>query len=94
MAQEGSLTIAYHAGPANEAPDPRARQYGWLSNQAGVTETLMGLDPDLQLYPRLAERIEQADPTTWRVILREGLAFHDGSPVTAQSVIDSLTPIA
>ncbi|WP_420347642.1 ABC transporter substrate-binding protein [Pelagibius sp.] len=93
-AQEGSLTIAYHSGPANEAPDPRARQYGWLSNQSGVTETLMGLDRGLQLYPRLAASIEQADPTTWRVILREGITFHDGSPVTAQSVIDSLTPIA
>lgn len=93
-AQEGSLTIGYHSGPANEAPDPRARQFGWLSNQAGVTETLMGLDRDLQIYPRLAQSIEQADPTTWRVSLREGVKFHDGSPVTAQSVIDSLTPLA
>lgn len=93
-AQEGSLTIAYHSGPANEAPDPRARQFGWLSNQMGVTETLMGLDHDMQLYPRLAEGIEQTSPTTWRVTLRAGVTFHDGSPVTAQSVIDSLTPIS
>ncbi|MDJ0896678.1 MAG: ABC transporter substrate-binding protein [Alphaproteobacteria bacterium] len=94
QAQEESLTIAYHSGPGNEAPDPRARQWGWLSNQMGVTETLMGLDHELQLYPRLAESIEQSGPTTWRVTLREGVTFHDGSPVTAQSVIDSLTPIA
>jgi len=93
-AGEGSLTIAYHSGPASEVPDPRARQYGWLSNQAGVTETLMGLDRNLQLYPRLAENIEQTDPTTWRVTLRGNLTFHDGSPVTAQSVIDSFMPIA
>lgn len=93
-AQQGSLTIGYLTGPANEAPDPRARQFGWLSNQAGVTETLMGLDSDLQLYPRLAESIEQTDATTWRVTLREGLFFHDGNPVTGQSVIDSLSPIA
>jgi len=63
-AQEGSLTIAYFVGPPSEAPDPRARQYGWMSNQVGVTETLMGLDRDLELYPRLAEDIEQVDPTT------------------------------
>lgn len=93
-AQQGSLTIAYLTGPASEVPDPRARQFGWLSNQAGVTETLMGLDENLQLFPRLAARIEQADPTTWRVTLREGIAFHDGSPVTAQAVIDSLAPIS
>ncbi|MEM9230137.1 MAG: ABC transporter substrate-binding protein [Pseudomonadota bacterium] len=93
-AQEGNLTIAYHSGPGSEAPDPRARQWGWLSNQMGVTETLMGLDHDLQLYPRLAEGIEQTSPTTWRVTLRPSVTFHDGSPVTAQSVIDSLTPIS
>ena len=93
-AGEGSVTIAYHSGPASEVPDPRARQYGWLSNQAGVTETLMGLDSDLQLYPRLAENIERTDPTTWRVTLRDNLTFHDGGPVTAQSVIDSLLPMA
>ena len=94
LAQQGSLTIGYLTGPANEAPDPRARQFGWLSNQAGVTETLMGLDYNLQLYPRLAESIEQTDANIWRVTLREGLFFHDGSPVTAQSVIDSLSPIS
>lgn len=95
-AQQGSLTIAHPTmhGPPSEVPEPRARQDGWLSNQSGVTETLMGLDRDLQLYPRLAESIEQTDPTTWRVTLREGITFHDGSAVTAQSVIDSLTPIA
>lgn len=93
LAQEGSLTIAYLSGPASEVPDPRERYNGWMSNQIGVTETLMGLDRDMNLYPRLAESIEQIDPTTWRVTLRDGLAFHDGSPVTAQSVIDSFTPI-
>ena len=54
----------------------------------------MGIDYDLNLYPRLAEGIEQASPTTWRVTLREGLAFHDGTPVTAQAVIDAIAPIS
>lgn len=94
LAQEGSLTIAYLTGPASEAPDPRSRQFGWMSNQMRVSETLMGLDRDLKLVPRLAETIEQVDPVTWRVTLRDGVAFHDGTPMTAQSVIDSLAPIA
>lgn len=92
-AQEGSLSIAYLTGPTEEVPDPRAGYNGWLSNQAGVTETLMGLDRDMSLVPRLAEGIEQADPTTWRVTLREGLTFHDGTPVTAQHVVESLSPV-
>ncbi|MEP3848104.1 MAG: ABC transporter substrate-binding protein [Paracoccaceae bacterium] len=93
-AQEGSLTISVGFGPTDEVPDPRAGYNGWMSNQTGVTETLMGIDYDLNLYPRLAEKIEQSSPTTWRVTLRDGLAFQDGSPVTSQSVIDAIAPIS
>ena len=93
-AQDGSLTISVGFGPTAEVPDPRASYNGWMSNQTGVTETLMGIDYDMNLYPRLAEGIDQASPTTWRVTLREGLTFHDGSPVTAQAVIEAITPIS
>ncbi len=92
-AQDGSLTIAYLSGPTADVPDPRIRYNGWMSNQMGVTETLMGLTTGMELYPRLAESLDQVDDTTWRVTLKEGLQFHDGSPVTAQAVIDSFGPI-
>ncbi|MCY4334115.1 MAG: ABC transporter substrate-binding protein [Litoreibacter sp.] len=94
VAQEGSLTISVGFGPTAEVPDPRASYNGWMSNQTGVTETLMGIDYDMNLYPRVAEGIEQSSPTTWRVTLRDGLKFHDGSPVTAQAVIDAIAPIS
>ncbi|MEO1312499.1 MAG: ABC transporter substrate-binding protein, partial [Pseudomonadota bacterium] len=51
MAQEGSLTISVGFGPTAEVPDPRAGYNGWMSNQTGVTETLMGIDYELNLYP-------------------------------------------
>ena len=94
FAQDGSLTVSVGFGPTAEIPDPRASYNGWMSNQTGVTETLMGIDYEMNLYPRLAEGIEQSSPTTWRVTLREGLTFHDGSPVTAQAVIDAVAPIS
>ncbi|MEM8690843.1 MAG: ABC transporter substrate-binding protein [Pseudomonadota bacterium] len=93
LAQEGTLRIAGSA-PTAETPDPRAEYNGWLSNQAGVTETLMGIDYELNLYPRLAGEVEQVSPTTWRVTLREGLSFHDGTQVTAQAVVDAIEPIS
>ncbi len=93
-AQDDTLTISVTFGPTAEVPDPRVGYNGWMSNQTGVTETLMGIDYDLNLYPRLAESIEQTAPTTWRVTLREDLTFHDGSPVTAQAVIDAIAPIS
>ncbi|MEM1233605.1 MAG: ABC transporter substrate-binding protein [Pseudomonadota bacterium] len=92
-AQEGSLSIAVGFGPTAEVPDPRAGYNGWMSNQTGVTETLMGIDYEMKLYPRLAEGIEQAAPTTWRVTLRDGVMFHDGSPVTATDVVTSIEGI-
>ncbi|GIT93175.1 peptide ABC transporter substrate-binding protein [Jannaschia pagri] len=92
-AQEGSLTIAVGFGPTAEVPDPRAGYNGWMSNQTGVTETLMGIDYDLNLYPRMAEGIEQVSPTTWRVTLRDGVLFHDGTPVTAADVVASVEGI-
>ncbi|MEP4247985.1 ABC transporter substrate-binding protein [Tateyamaria sp.] len=94
IAQEGTLNISVGFISSDPVPDPRAGYNGWMSNQTGVTETLMGIDYELNLYPRLAETIEQAAPTTWRITLRDGLAFHDGTPVTAQSVVDAITPIS
>ena len=93
LAQDNSLRISNAFGPNAEIPDPRAGYNGWMSNQTGVTETLMGIDYDLNLYPRVAASIEQAAPTTWRVTLRDGVTFHDGSQVTAQAVIDAIEPI-
>lgn len=93
-AQDDTLTISVTFGPTAEVPDPRAGYNGWMSNQTGVTETLMGIDYDLNLYPRLAESIEQTGPTAWRLTLREGLTFHDGAPVTAQAVVDAIAPIS
>lgn len=93
-AQEGSLSISVTFGPTAEVPDPRAGYNGWMSNQTGVTETLMGVDYDMNLYLRLAESIEQAGPTTWRVTLREGVRFHDGTPVTADAVVTAISAIS
>lgn len=93
-AEEGSLTISVGFISDAEVPDPRAGYNGWMSNQTGVTETLMGIDYGMKLYPRLAKEIEQTSPTTWRVTLRDEVQFHDGTPLTAQAVIDAFAPIS
>ena len=93
-AQDGSLSVSVTFGPNAEVPDPREDYNGWMSNQTGVTETLMGIDYDMTLYPRVAESIDQSSPTTWRVTLREGLTFHDGSPVTADAVVQAISAIS
>ncbi|GAA3727335.1 peptide/nickel transport system substrate-binding protein [Spinactinospora alkalitolerans] len=56
-----------------------------------VFEGLIDLDPvTREPYPALATSMpEQIDPTTLRLVLREGATFHDGSPVTAKDVVFS-----
>jgi peptide/nickel transport system substrate-binding protein len=53
-----------------------------------VFESLIEADPnDLQPVGLLAESWEvSADATTWTVYLRDGVTFHDGSPLTADDV--------
>lgn len=43
--------------------------------------------------PQLAESVEQVSPTRYRVVLREGIAFHDGHPVRAEDVEYTLTKL-
>lgn len=93
VALAASLTIATAFGPNAEVPDPRAGYNGWMSNQSGVTETLMGIDYEMNLYPRMAQSIEQTSDVQWRVTLRDGVKYHDGTPVTAQSVVDGIAAI-
>ena len=54
-----------------------------------VYESLVGRGDNLELVPELAERWQQTGPLTWRVWLRKGVKFHDGSPFTADDVIFS-----
>ena len=46
------------------------------------------------VYTGVAESIESDDQTTWTVNLKDGWTFHDGTPVTAQSYVDSWNYVA
>lgn len=60
-----------------------------LSMLANVMEGLVTRDKDLKIVPGLAERWETPEPTRWRMHLRQGVRFHDGSPFTADDVVFS-----
>jgi peptide/nickel transport system substrate-binding protein len=56
-----------------------------------VFDTLYGVDAQQRPQPQMAEGAEaSADGRVWRVRLREGLRFHDGSPVLARDCAASL----
>jgi peptide/nickel transport system substrate-binding protein len=62
------------------------RQHGYL-----VYDTLFAIDADFKVRPQMAEGYTVSpDGLTTTIRLREGLAWHDGTPVTAEDCIASL----
>ncbi len=52
-----------------------------------VIEVLLDRDPvSNELIPELATSFEQLDELTWSFTIREGVSFHDGSPLNAEAV--------
>jgi peptide/nickel transport system substrate-binding protein len=62
------------------------RDHGFM-----VFDTLYGIDEDYVPHPQMVEghAVEQ-DGLLWRMTLREGLLFHDGTPVLARDAVASL----
>lgn len=55
-----------------------------------VFEGLTRLDGDLVVQPALAERWVCPDSRRWQFVLRSGVRFHDGRPLTVEDVVASL----
>ncbi len=93
-----------HAGPASaetvlnvvmQAPlrtlDPHlstaqiVRTHGFM-----VFDTLLGMDADYKPQPQMADYQVSDDGLTYTFTLRDGLTWHDGSPVAAEDCVASL----
>src|SRR4051812_24983516 len=56
-----------------------------------VFDTLYGIDAQYRARPQMVAGHEvEDDGKTWRLTLRDGLRFHDGTPVLARDVAASL----
>ncbi len=66
--------------------DPATEYDGWTTCRAGITETLVTVDQNYEIQPLLAESWEQKDDVTWVMHIREGVTFHDGTPVDGAAV--------
>ncbi len=66
--------------------DPAVDYDGWTTCRAGITETLVMVDENLELVPLLSDTWEQTDETTWVMHIRDGVTFHNGKSVDAAAV--------
>lgn len=90
--QESTLRYAATFGPEGTL-DPAVKWTGWYLREAGVYETLFSYDENMNLQPELATKYEQVSDTEWRIFIREGVKFHDGTPLNADAVIYSLNRV-
>ena len=64
-----------------------SRNHGYM-----IYDTLFGTDAKGDIKPQMVDKWSVSpDQLTWTFTLRDGLAFHDGAPVTSADVIASLT---
>jgi peptide/nickel transport system substrate-binding protein len=90
-AQERAITIVLPEEPDIVDPCHASRSNIGRIVKQNVAETLTEIDPsDGSVRPRLATSWEQVDEATWRFKLREGVKFHDGTPLDARAVATSI----
>jgi peptide/nickel transport system substrate-binding protein len=61
------------------------RDYGYM-----VYDTLLATDANFKIQPQMAEWKVSDDKLTYTFTLRDGLKWHDGTPVTAEDCVASL----
>jgi peptide/nickel transport system substrate-binding protein len=62
------------------------RNHGYM-----IYDTLFALDGNLEVKPQMVDTWKASDDKlTWTFTLRDGLEFHDGTPVTSADVVPSL----
>ncbi|MDV3128015.1 ABC transporter substrate-binding protein [Mycobacterium sp. 21AC1] len=88
-AASGNL-IAAIAGEPDQLDPHRTSAYFSFEVLENVFDTLVEPDENLQMRPALAKSWEVSpDQLTWTFHLREGVKWHDGTPLTADDVVFS-----
>ena len=88
---KGTLVIAVNQEPQDLAAQGTYKEIN-APGLRNVVETLIAVDPlSGALSPVLATAWERIDDSTLRFTIREGVNFHDGSPMTAEAVAGAIT---
>ena len=86
------LVIDLSGSPDNLTPALTYSTRDW-SVLHSVYDSLLDFGTDGNILPQAAESFETDDAITFRVKLREGMTFHDGSLVTAEAIVRNVEHI-
>jgi peptide/nickel transport system substrate-binding protein len=73
--------------------DPATRWVGSYIRAWGIIQTLFYCDEKNNVVPELATGYEALSDTEYKIDLRQGVKFHDGSPFNADAVVFSLNRV-
>src|SRR6202795_1523763 len=88
MAAGKTITAVMHADlrtPGMQTTAYIVRDFGYM-----IYDTLLAQDSSFKIQPQMAEFKISDDKLTYTFTLRDGLKFHDGTPVTAEDCVASL----
>lgn len=87
----GTITIGINADPPNLDPAMSSALVDRYV-QNSIFDKLYDLDENLQVVPELAESLPEIsdDGKVYTIKLRQGVTFHDGTPVDADAVVFNL----
>jgi MarR-like DNA-binding transcriptional regulator SgrR of sgrS sRNA len=88
----GTLHVSMHEAPLSLDPADRATpdSFGRRSLTTLIFETLVTVDKSGHATPVLAESWQAGGSRRWQFRIRRNVSFHDGSPLTAETVAASL----
>lgn len=91
MAGANAQTLRWASAGDSLTFDPHSQNHGQTHAVAHqIYNPLIYLDLDSEMQPGLAVSWHVTDdPSVWEFKLREGVTFHDGSPLTAEDVVFS-----
>jgi peptide/nickel transport system substrate-binding protein len=88
---KGTLVVAVNQEPQDLAAQGTYKEIN-APGLRNVVETLIAVDPvSGDLSPVLATAWKRIDDSTLRFTIRDGVTFHDGTPMTAAAVAESIT---
>ena len=85
----GTLRVGITGGGSADTLDPHIPTSSPdIARNLNLYEPLLGRDRDYQLEMLVAKSVTaSADARTWTAVLRDGIRFHDGRPVTPADVV-------
>ena len=89
----GQITVAQGVDPTTMDPHMQV-ETTTINVLTNIFDSLTFFNRDNEVEPGLAVSWEIIDDNTWEFRLREGVRYHDGSPLTADDVVFSIMRVA